>query len=394
MAAEDLRTLKVVNDPDNAAHREGAGQKKKRKRTPHGKKADKVDNASTQQEGGPSPTMKFDSVADDGASPRKGKKAKRSRKSTDTVEVEDVTLDATSKKQKKQKGAIESEIEVGDPTSALDAVQDSPPKKKHKHKQDTETIVPEDSPAHGSPQRAEGTFKRKRTHVATPREADVDLEAADRKENPKRKKKKHSKSESADESTENPPTPKIKKKKQPKTDDFPNPSGDPHLSESALKALEYVHANVTSAPDWKFNKARQNWIIRNVWDDAIDNSRPAMTIQVPDLYFPSCIKYLSGVQGNTRDVLIKSSKDIIEKASVQATAAAKAASLVKATTKVKFLDDGETEVAKGRLENSGSGDVLGATAEAGVEKPSDELISPGKIQRARNVLQGLEVGTT
>jgi len=155
-------------------------------------------------------------------------------------------------------------------------------------------------------------------------------------------------------------------------------------SDSFATALEYVHANLASTPDWKFNKARQNWIIRNLWDDAI----------VPDLYFPSCVKYVSGVQGNTRDVLIKSSKDIIEKASVQTTGAAKAVSFVKVTSRSTFPDDGESKMAKGGLGDSGSGEVVKAAAEASTGKMSDGSISPGKVERARNVLKGLEVGTT
>lgn len=50
------------------------------------------------------------------------------------------------------------------------------------------------------------------------------------------------------------------------------------LSELKIPALQYVHEHAVAhlatgtAPDpgkgWKFNKANQNWLIRNVWDES------------------------------------------------------------------------------------------------------------------------------
>lgn len=65
---------------------------------------------------------------------------------------------------------------------------------------------------------------------------------------------------------------------------FPDPAEDESLSEPAIKgtypdiysfsfciywitALSYVYSRTVSNPEWKFNKARQNWIIRHLWDN-------------------------------------------------------------------------------------------------------------------------------
>ncbi|KAF9057291.1 hypothetical protein BJ165DRAFT_1419601 [Panaeolus papilionaceus] len=44
---------------------------------------------------------------------------------------------------------------------------------------------------------------------------------------------------------------------------------------------------------WKFNKARQNWLIRNIWSPE----------NIPELYMPLVCKYLSEVQGGSREKL-------------------------------------------------------------------------------------------
>ncbi|GJJ13536.1 hypothetical protein Clacol_007790 [Clathrus columnatus] len=99
------------------------------------------------------------------------------------------------------------------------------------------------------------------------------------------------------------PEEKSKKKKKEK-DKYPDPKKDNTLSEleTALKALTYVYERLTSHSEWKFNKARQNWILRNIWDENA----------IPEIYVPSCVKYLKGVQGNSRNVLIKECNSILE----------------------------------------------------------------------------------
>ncbi|KAH7100615.1 hypothetical protein BKA62DRAFT_705985 [Auriculariales sp. MPI-PUGE-AT-0066] len=78
-----------------------------------------------------------------------------------------------------------------------------------------------------------------------------------------------------------------KKTKDSKKDKkYPNPSNDESLSDQAQKALAYAHEYVRGS-GWKFNKARQNWLMRNVYDSTA----------VPEPYVKTVYKYLKGVKG-------------------------------------------------------------------------------------------------
>ena len=52
-----------------------------------------------------------------------------------------------------------------------------------------------------------------------------------------------------------------------------------------VAALIYVYSQSNSPDTWKFNKARQNWIIRNVWTSKVGENR-VWTIS-PDDFSPS-----------------------------------------------------------------------------------------------------------
>lgn len=75
-----------------------------------------------------------------------------------------------------------------------------------------------------------------------------------------------------------------KKNRKSTTTKFPDPGADESLSEQAKKgecysnerymhilmlpaALEYAFAQFTYQKTWKFHKARQNWILRNLWSE-------------------------------------------------------------------------------------------------------------------------------
>ncbi|KIK65514.1 hypothetical protein GYMLUDRAFT_38985 [Collybiopsis luxurians FD-317 M1] len=96
-----------------------------------------------------------------------------------------------------------------------------------------------------------------------------------------------------------------KKKKSKNKTGFPDPAEETLLSEQARKALVYAFTQFRKPSKWKFQKARQNWIIRNIW--SAEN--------IPDSQMPLVLKYLSNVQGNVRETLIKTCESIIEKAS-------------------------------------------------------------------------------
>ncbi|KAF5393564.1 hypothetical protein D9757_000236 [Collybiopsis confluens] len=98
--------------------------------------------------------------------------------------------------------------------------------------------------------------------------------------------------------------PKKKKNSKNKTG-LTDPEDEPSLSDQARKALLYAFQQFRKPSAWKFQKARQNWIIRNVWSPE----------NIPDSQMPLVLKYLSGVQGNIREALTKTCDSIIKEAS-------------------------------------------------------------------------------
>jgi len=89
---------------------------------------------------------------------------------------------------------------------------------------------------------------------------------------------------------------------------FTNPTEDETLPEASSKSLIYAyqyaerHNPAASSPEeWKFSKARQNWLTRHIWyEDA-----------VPDGYVDLVITYLKSVQGGARDAIIKGCQIIL-----------------------------------------------------------------------------------
>ncbi|KAJ7904217.1 hypothetical protein B0H14DRAFT_2661919 [Mycena olivaceomarginata] len=91
------------------------------------------------------------------------------------------------------------------------------------------------------------------------------------------------------------------KKKHKNKTGFPDPGEDSEsLSDQARKALSYAFLQFRKRSKWKFSKPRQNWLIRNVWSD-----------QIPDMYVPLTIQYLSNVKGGVRETLIKDCRSIL-----------------------------------------------------------------------------------
>jgi len=111
----------------------------------------------------------------------------------------------------------------------------------------------------------------------------------------KKKRKKESASTGNDESS---------KKKKHKTG-LPDPGEDTLLSDQARKALTYAYTQFDDPARWKFHKARQNWLIRNVWSDQI----------IPETYMPLLTRYLTNIKGGVRDNLITACKSILSQSS-------------------------------------------------------------------------------
>lgn len=86
-----------------------------------------------------------------------------------------------------------------------------------------------------------------------------------------------------------------KRIKLPKSERKPPPVKD---QLTYLKQFAYDKAN------WKFNKLKQNWILKNLRD-------------IPNEYEPELILYLSTLQGGSRDRLVDELKQVIEKWNVK-----------------------------------------------------------------------------
>ncbi|KAJ7591344.1 hypothetical protein C8J56DRAFT_887701 [Mycena floridula] len=104
-----------------------------------------------------------------------------------------------------------------------------------------------------------------------------------------------------EENVEEPP----KKKSKNKTG-FPNPLKEKGLSDQARKGLGYAFTQFRHPADWKFHKARQNWLIRNIYSPQA----------IPDAHVPLVATYLGSLQGSARENVLKKCKSIVESASV------------------------------------------------------------------------------
>ncbi|KAJ7283921.1 hypothetical protein C8J57DRAFT_1293942 [Mycena rebaudengoi] len=125
---------------------------------------------------------------------------------------------------------------------------------------------------------------------------------SDEKSQPSKKKRRR-RDEAADEganSDENSQQTEKKKRRKNKTG-FPDPQEDPSLSDQASKALSYAFLQFRKPLKWKFNKARQNWLIRNFWSSDT----------IPDAYLDLVLQYLSNVKGGVREAILKASQTVL-----------------------------------------------------------------------------------
>ncbi|OBZ76937.1 hypothetical protein A0H81_03619 [Grifola frondosa] len=140
---------------------------------------------------------------------------------------------------------------------------------------------------------------------------DATDEGTPKKRKEKRKHKKDTNDTSAVKKDSSEKEHKKKKRKHSSTD-FADPNEDESLSDQARKgaharlisspkyvftlrdtvALYYAYTQFEEPSNWKFNKARQNWLVRNVWSDQA----------IPEPHIPLVVRYLSNTQGGVREV--------------------------------------------------------------------------------------------
>lgn len=127
--------------------------------------------------------------------------------------------------------------------------------------------------------------------VQTPEEA-----ASEKSQQKKRK--------AEEQSEETPDSKPFKKKKGHRPPDMPStdPSVDESLSGQSRKALSYAYARFEDPPNWKFNKARQIWLIKRLWSEEM----------IPEKYFALVTKYLADVKGGIRDNIIQMCNSVMD----------------------------------------------------------------------------------
>ncbi|KZT26964.1 hypothetical protein NEOLEDRAFT_1240628 [Neolentinus lepideus HHB14362 ss-1] len=222
---------------------------------------------------------------------RKGKKKKRKLDEDQWVAVEDRQGKKRKKKRSKQEHDA-AEVPLNNSEGAPETVEVSigPSLKKRKHKRKdsgAHTDLPGESSQDVEEETVESEKKSKSKHKSTT--GDGEMMPVEKK------KKRHKMSDSAAEADER-ERPKSKKRKHSKKDTgYPDPTEDSTLSEQASKALNYARSQFSNPDTWKFNKARQNWLTRNVWSAE----------SIPDTYMPLVTRYLSKVQGGVRENLLK-----------------------------------------------------------------------------------------
>eukprot|EP00744_Colponema_vietnamica_P017154 GILI01024076.1.p1 GENE.GILI01024076.1~~GILI01024076.1.p1 ORF type:complete len:228 (-),score=90.08 GILI01024076.1:320-1003(-) len=67
-------------------------------------------------------------------------------------------------------------------------------------------------------------------------------------------------------------------------------------------ALEYLHQWRDDKEAWKFQKVRQTWLLKNMFNDSM----------VADKDFKVLLKYLQGLEGSRRETLLKEMKEVVE----------------------------------------------------------------------------------
>ncbi|EGO01670.1 hypothetical protein SERLA73DRAFT_49264 [Serpula lacrymans var. lacrymans S7.3] len=120
-------------------------------------------------------------------------------------------------------------------------------------------------------------------------------------EKKKKRKKDTLAEENGDTKLNDSQEPQKKKKRKNHDLPYPDPENDTVLTNQACKALSYAYAQFQDPPNWKFNKARQNWLVRNAWSSEA----------IPENYVPLLVQYLAGVKGGVKENLVKTCQSIL-----------------------------------------------------------------------------------
>ncbi|CUA76768.1 hypothetical protein RSOLAG22IIIB_02240 [Rhizoctonia solani] len=279
---------------------------------------------------------------------------KKSKKQGQKGDSADTRSDSIQKEKKKRRKRDEdpSTSKVGAATEATQVTESSDrPTKKHK-KNVPETVTPEDQQ---SPE-LEGVSLKKPKREKRPKKP-KDKSKGRNEEHPNFKDKIH---------IADVPIP------------YTNPLTDETLPDFAQRGLAYAyqysqHISLSSESEraakhaWKFNKARQNWILRNITDPAV----------IPDSHLPISLTYVSSIQGGARDELRKTCKITKKQA--------------KASKALSSNDQNQSKESSATMGESTKKVTFAAgTAEPATIEPETSAPSKIKVKRAKIILKVLK----
>ena len=205
------------------------------------------------------------------------------------VEPETFSQNSSADKKKKKRKRDREDVEFP---------SDGKTKKRREKSSGTISELAADSPLGAAVTTPEAKERKKRTKSKSSAGAsdlpatDPALDASAERSSKSKLKSKKRKRETISEDEDNEATAVLaesgssKKRKESKRSIYPDPSDDPNLTEQSRKgpsscfkdpnsidfsatALVYIYSQHTSPETWKFNKARQNWIIRNIWSSKV-----------------------------------------------------------------------------------------------------------------------------
>ncbi|EJD53881.1 hypothetical protein AURDEDRAFT_180269 [Auricularia subglabra TFB-10046 SS5] len=222
---------------------------------------------------------------------KKEKKRKQREDAVDAVVVED-EQPKTKKRKRDRQPAEDSPIDAPSAEAPHDPDADET-KRKKKRKELTEAAPGEDEQPADAPKRKS---KKRDSAVATETEPPAPDDAHNLDDSSSKKKKKKRQKDKAADEEDLPGKESAKASKK-----YPDPAKDKTLSERSQKGLAYAYSYATSS-DWKFNKARQNWLMKHAYDSAM----------IPDEYLRMVFHYLKSIKGQALEHLRKTCQTAID----------------------------------------------------------------------------------
>ncbi|KAI9096511.1 hypothetical protein DFS34DRAFT_144474 [Phlyctochytrium arcticum] len=147
----------------------------------------------------------------------------------------------------------------------------------------------------------------------------------------------------------------------------PTPSSGPGEAKRRQAAIDYLQLFVNDKPNWKFQKVKQVWILRNMW----------YPHQIAESTLPLALEYIKGLSHKAREETMEEAKAILLLVDPKATEARKG---VQIGNKVKFEESDDEEDSEEEEDEAEEGEDSSTTEDA------NKLV----IKRAKAILNTLK----